>query len=291
MANKEQNAWFANIENSIAQLTVMFENLTEQVKTAIHTTPSSSTLPTPVTQAKATEEHPYVSPVVVELDPITDTIAAKKEDENNKRFAKREEKLRSIQGYEAQAMEDLSHFAKLDFPKKFKISKFTKYDGTGDPRIHLKYYLMRIGRYAENVPLLIQTFQESLFEPALQWFILQEPDKIEKWKELAEAFIHQYNYNTEMAPTKEELVRVDKKRSETFRSFAQCCRTIVAQVQSLLNEKEMMDLFPRTLPYKFFNRMLSSGRQTFPHLVSMEKGSNGPFAMRRWPKGVIKSFQ
>lgn len=121
------------------------------------------------------EEQPRVSLVVVELDTISKAIFALMEEDNNKGFVKLEERLRAMLGHEDRMIEDLSCYARINFPGKFKIPKFTKYNGTGDPKVHLKYYLMRMSRNAENVPLLIQTFQKSLFEPALQWYVLVEP--------------------------------------------------------------------------------------------------------------------
>lgn len=77
------------------------------------------------------------------------------EKENKKRFAKLEEMLRVMQGYEDQIIKELSRYAWMKFPKKFKIPEFTKYDGIGDTKAHLKYQLIRMGNCVKNVPLLI----------------------------------------------------------------------------------------------------------------------------------------
>ncbi|KAL3744925.1 hypothetical protein ACJRO7_014090 [Eucalyptus globulus] len=167
------------------------------------------------------EEIPHQTPVVVELDPISKAMLTRMEEENNKRFAKLKEKLKAIQEYETNMIEDLSQYTKMDFPEKFKVPDFAKYDGTVDPKVHLKYYLNRMGCYAQNTPLLIQTFQESLSGPALQLYILLEPKKMEKWEELAEAFVLQYKYNIEIAPKRKVLTRTEKRRNESFRSFTQ----------------------------------------------------------------------
>lgn len=70
---------------------------------------------------------------MVELDLISEAISTRMEEENNKRFAKLEENLRVMQGYKANEIEDFSRYVGMNFPDKFKVLEFTKYDGTADP--------------------------------------------------------------------------------------------------------------------------------------------------------------
>jgi hypothetical protein len=50
----------------------------------------------------------------------------------------------------------------LEIPKDFKIPDFSKYDGTGDPKIHVYMYTGRMGAYLRNDKLMMHYFQESL---------------------------------------------------------------------------------------------------------------------------------
>uniref|UniRef100_A0A2N9IB24 Uncharacterized protein n=1 Tax=Fagus sylvatica TaxID=28930 RepID=A0A2N9IB24_FAGSY len=49
-------------------------------------------------------------------------------------------------------------FPNMTMPPKFKALEFEKYNGRGDPMIHLQMYCRKMAPYADNEPLLIQTF-------------------------------------------------------------------------------------------------------------------------------------
>ena len=72
-----------------------------------------------------------------------------------------EEKIRLIQGLNSFGNTDfssMSWFPNMTMPPKFKASEFEKYNGRGDPMIHLQMYCRKMAPYADNEPLLIQTF-------------------------------------------------------------------------------------------------------------------------------------
>jgi hypothetical protein len=78
----------------------------------------------------------------------------------------------------------------MTVPPKFKVPKFKKNDGRGDPMIHLQMYCQKMAQYANNEPLLIQTFQGTLMGHAAEW--CSQLKKISHWKELADTFLAQY---------------------------------------------------------------------------------------------------
>uniref|UniRef100_A0A2N9H3P8 Uncharacterized protein n=1 Tax=Fagus sylvatica TaxID=28930 RepID=A0A2N9H3P8_FAGSY len=76
-----------------------------------------------------------------------------------------EEKIRLIQGLNSFGNTDfssMSWFPNMTVPPKFKAPEFEKYNGRGDPMIHLQMYCRKMAPYADNEPLLIQTFQDTL---------------------------------------------------------------------------------------------------------------------------------
>jgi hypothetical protein len=75
-----------------------------------------------------------------------------------------EEKIRLIQGLNSFGNTDfssMSWFPNMTVPPKFKAPEFEKYNGRGDPMIHLQMYCRKMAPYADNEPLLIQTFQDT----------------------------------------------------------------------------------------------------------------------------------
>ncbi|XP_048133057.1 uncharacterized protein LOC125314568 [Rhodamnia argentea] len=220
------------------------------------------------------------------LDPISAAISARLEEETKKRFADPEQQLKDKHGLEN--VGDLSRYDKIDFPDKFKVPYFTKYFGKGDPRAHLVYYTNRMGRYVKNVPLLIQTFRNSLEDAALIWFLDMKPDKVTRWEDLAKAFVEQYQYNTEMAPTREVLSRTIKKRDESFRVFAHRWRALAAEVRPPLEEPEMISMFVKTLPNEFYQKLIGAGFQNFPLLVEAGERIEGGMHEGRIAEGASR---
>ena len=46
----------------------------------------------------------------------------------------------------------------MTVPPMFKAPKLKKYNGRGDLMIHLQMYCWKMAQYANNEPLMIQTF-------------------------------------------------------------------------------------------------------------------------------------
>uniref|UniRef100_A0A2N9IL83 Uncharacterized protein n=1 Tax=Fagus sylvatica TaxID=28930 RepID=A0A2N9IL83_FAGSY len=109
-----------------------------------------------------------------------------------------EEKIRLIQGLNSFGNTDfssMSWFPNMTVPPKFKAPEFEKYNGRGDPMIHLQMYCRKMAPYADNEPLLIQTFQDTLTGNAAEWY--SQLKKISHWKELADTFLAQYGFNSQ----------------------------------------------------------------------------------------------
>lgn len=85
-------------------------------------------------------------------------------------------------------MKVLESYKKLEFVRK--------YDDTGCLKTHLKYYSEKMTRYSDNVSLLINTFQNSLVELALSWFIELDFEQIHEWENLTDEFLQQYKFNS-----------------------------------------------------------------------------------------------
>ena len=133
-----------------------------------------------------------------------------KDEEEAKRLAKIEECFTS-QGYELQRFDKFSPYAKVVVLKNYKEPEFVnKYDGTGCPKSHLKYYLNKMARYSDNIPLLISTFQDSLKQAALAWYTTLDIEDFIQWDHLAREFLRQYKFNVEILPTREDLIRTEK---------------------------------------------------------------------------------
>ena len=108
----------------------------------------------------------------------------------------------------------------LEIPKDFKTPDFTKYDGTGDPKVHVYVYTSRMGAYLKNDKLMMHYFQESLKDSAIRWYLNLDKKEIKTWHDLANAFVRHYKHNIGCAPDKSSLRKLKMSKDEDFRTFA-----------------------------------------------------------------------
>uniref|UniRef100_A0A2N9EG40 Reverse transcriptase domain-containing protein n=1 Tax=Fagus sylvatica TaxID=28930 RepID=A0A2N9EG40_FAGSY len=176
----------------------------------------------------------------------------------------------------------------------FKAPEFEKYNGRGDPMIHLQMYCRKMAPYADNEPLLIQTFQDTLTGNAAEWY--SQLKKISHWKELADTFLAQYGFNSQIAPDRISILqRMEKKSNETFREYAQRWREKAARARPPLDEREMIKIFVDTLKNPYFDRMIGLQMQFFVDLIPVGERIEGCLedkedkAMGR-PRQVLPTF-
>ncbi|XP_050875901.1 uncharacterized protein LOC127079559 [Lathyrus oleraceus] len=186
------------------------------------------------------------------------------------RFQVLEEKLKAIEGHDAFGLNasDMCLVPGLIMPPKFKTPNFEKYKGDSCPKNHLVMFCRKMTSYARNDKLMIHYFQDSLGGASLSWYMQLEKCHIQSWLDLANAFLKQYHYNLDMAPSRMQLQGLSQESNEFFRGYAQRWRELAAQVQPPLLEKELVDLFMDTLQGPYYKKMIGSTAPDFSHLVS-----------------------
>ncbi|XP_016721869.1 uncharacterized protein [Gossypium hirsutum] len=171
--------------------------------------------------------------------------------------------MESIDNHQGIDAKDLS----LVLAPKFKMPEFEKYNGTSCPEAHITILCRRITGYVNNNQLLIHYFQDSLVGVASKWYNQLSRAKINSWKDLAQAFMKQYNHMTDMTPDRITLQNMEKKSNESFRQYAQRWREVDIQVQPQLLEKKTIMLFINTLKAPFITHMLGSATKSFSDIV------------------------
>ncbi|XP_061373468.1 uncharacterized protein LOC133315815 [Gastrolobium bilobum] len=184
---------------------------------------------------------------------------------------KMEEKIKAIQGpsaYGSLGVEELCSTMDVIIPKDFKVPDFCKYDGSTNPIIHLKTYCTKMAIWSKDEVFLVSFFHESLAGPALEWYIQMDHSKIACWKDLADAFMNQYRFNLDTAPTREQLGALQKVNDETFKQYAQRWRALAAQVQPPLTLSEMCSYFLGTLGAPYVGTMAGAAYRDFADLIA-----------------------
>ncbi|XP_017635770.1 uncharacterized protein LOC108477787 [Gossypium arboreum] len=171
------------------------------------------------------------------------------------------------EGHQGVDAKDLSLVLDLVFTHKFKMPEFEKYNRTTCPEAHITMFCRRMTGYVNNDQLLIHCFQDSLIGAAARWYNQLSQARINSWRDLAQAFMQQYNHVTDMTPDRITLQNMEKKPNESFRQYAQRWREIAMQVQPPLLEKETTMLFINTLKAPFITHMIGNTTKSFVDIV------------------------
>lgn len=79
--------------------------------------------------------------------------------------------------------------------------------------------------------------QDNLRWASLEWYMQLEGSHIQSWRDMAEAFLKHYQYNTYIMPNRTQLQNLTQKSDETFKEYAQRLRELAANVQPPLLER------------------------------------------------------
>ncbi|KAJ9170560.1 hypothetical protein P3X46_018659 [Hevea brasiliensis] len=181
-----------------------------------------------------------------------------------------EERLRAIEGLNMYGSVDVASLRLVPdvvVPPKFKIPDFDKYTGNSDPRIHLATYIAKMSALTEDDRLLVHFFHESLSGAALRWCIQLDRSKLRSWKDLADAFLKQYKFNCDVAPTRRDLQNLVQRDRESFKEYAQRWREKAAEVYPPVTDNELCSLFIETLKAPYFNLMIGNTSNSFSDII------------------------
>ncbi|KAM3291460.1 hypothetical protein P3S67_019749 [Capsicum chacoense] len=124
---------------------------------------------------------PYVFPQPPEFPPNTEKLVMTEEQEEIVRKLRSLEltmkTLQGLRGYKSVSYKDLCMFPGVHLSLGFKMPKFEKYDGHGDPIAHLRHYCNQLRGAGGKEELLMAYFGESLSGLASEWFVDQDIDK------------------------------------------------------------------------------------------------------------------
>lgn len=85
---------------------------------------------------------------------------------------------------------------------KFEVPDFEKYKWAGDPRTNVRAYCRDMAAYSDDDKLLMHFFEDSLSWASLDWYMQLEGTNIRSLRDMDEAFLKHYQYNTDMAPNR-----------------------------------------------------------------------------------------
>ncbi|KAF3679796.1 putative nitrate transporter 1.4-like [Capsicum annuum] len=166
--------------------------------------------------------------------------------------------LQGLGGYKSVSYKDLCMFSGVNLPPGFKMPKFEKYDGHGDPVAHLRRYCNQLR--------------------ASEWFVDQDIDRWNSWDDLANEFVQQFQYNVELIPDEKSLTSTKKKNTESFREYAIRWREQAARVKSPMKESKIVEVFIQAQDEIYYQHLLPALGKPFIEVLKMgemiEEGIN-----------------
>ncbi|GAU10817.1 hypothetical protein TSUD_424900, partial [Trifolium subterraneum] len=187
------------------------------------------------------------------------------------KYDEMQKEMRALRGKDlfGQDAHELCLVPDVVVPHKFKVPDFEKYKGSTCPKAHLIMYARKMSTQTSNDKLLIHYFQDSLTGAALRWYMDLDRANVSSFNDLASAFIRQYNYNSYLAPDRDELRALTQNERESFKEYAQRWRELAAQIRPPIEEKELCKLFLHTLSPFFYEKMVGVVSRSFTEMVEM----------------------
>ncbi|KAF3619262.1 putative cell differentiation protein RCD1 -like protein [Capsicum annuum] len=142
--------------------------------------------------------------------------------------------LQGLGGYKSVSYKDLCLFPGVHLPLGFKIPKFEKYDGHGDPVAHLRCYCNQLRGTGGKEELLMAYFGESLSD-------------------------------------EKSLTSITKKNTESFREYAIRWREKATRVKPPMKERKILEVFIQAQDEIYYQHLLPALGKPFIEVLKMGK--------------------
>ncbi|XP_070028832.1 uncharacterized protein [Nicotiana sylvestris] len=172
-------------------------------------------------------------------------------------------------GIEGLNYEDLCVQQDVELPEGYKPPKFKMFDGTGDPKVHLRTYCDKLVGVKKDERIQMKFFMRSLTKDALSWYISQNPKKWANWVSMASDFIDRFRFNMENAPDVFYIQNLKKKPTETFLEYAIRWRSEAAKVILALDEEQMKKFFVRAHDPQYYERLMVIENHKFSDIIKL----------------------
>ncbi|XP_015169739.1 uncharacterized protein [Solanum tuberosum] len=262
-----QQTQSASLTHSTQDTPLVYTFAPPKAPTVTHHSPSMYTYVTAPPVTNAQEFHRQDVNHYVEIENDAKSIDAEM---MNRKMKRLEDAMRGLRGFDnSQSVryEELCTFPEVELPPGYKIPKFEKFNGSGNPFFHLKIYCEKLIGVGNNEGIRIKLFNQSLTGKALKWYLKQNVTKWHTWDDLANAFVDHYNFHIEIAPDRISITKLKPKSIECFREYAIRWREEAARVHPPMEESEMITYFIQAQDSEYYERMVTMGGKTFAEVI------------------------
>ncbi|XP_070009744.1 uncharacterized protein [Nicotiana sylvestris] len=177
--------------------------------------------------------------------------------------------VEGCKGIERLNYENLCIEPDVELPEGYKPPKFEIFDGTGDPKVHLRTYYDKLMGVGKDERICMKLFMRSLTGDSLSWYISQTPKKWVNWVSVASDFMDLFRFNTENAPDAFYIQNLKNKSTKTFREYATRWRSEATKVRPALEEEQMNKFFVRYQDPQHYSRLIIIENHKFYEIIKL----------------------
>ncbi|KAF5933731.1 hypothetical protein HYC85_029902 [Camellia sinensis] len=164
-------------------------------------------------------------------------------------------------------IEDGHTEAAIRLPDRFKMPYIDRFDGSGDPMVHIRLFLDILKPMGLTKPQKLSLYGRTLSGVAATWYTKLEDKVKQNWEELAEAFVDQYSYNTQVEMTIQELEATRQNPTESLVEFVARWRAKAAQMTDRRpSERDQVQMMVRNLEHDMLQKLIVAPVFTFKSL-------------------------
>ncbi|KAF5933657.1 hypothetical protein HYC85_029828 [Camellia sinensis] len=183
------------------------------------------------------------------------------------KIANLEKQFRKAQGLNSiPDIEDGHTEAAVRLPDRFKMPYIDRFDGSGDPMVHIRLFLDILKPMGLTKPQKLSLYGRTLSGVAATWYAKLEDKVKQDWEELAEAFVDRYSYNTQVEMTMQELETTRQNPTEPFVEFVARWRAKAAQMTDRPSERDQVQMMVRNLEHDMLQKLIVAPLFTFKSL-------------------------
>lgn len=198
------------------------------------------------------------SPSEFEVDPTALKLS------KLEKLFKKSQGVKSIPG-----IEDGYTDAAVTLPDRFKMPHIDRFDGSGDPMVHLSLFSDVLRPMGLTRSQKLSLFGRTLSGIAVTWYAKLEDSVKRSWEDMAEAFVTQYSYNTQIEITTRDLEAMRQEPKESFSEFVSRWRAKASMMTLRPTDKDQIRMIVRNLQPKLMQRMIVIPFPTFSDLHDM----------------------
>ncbi|XP_077252354.1 uncharacterized protein LOC143891697 [Tasmannia lanceolata] len=170
------------------------------------------------------------------------------EKEMSEKFVKMAQEMEQmkVQGPKKFDVSELIMSLTVSLPPNFKAPDYDKYDGTGCPRNHMRWFIILSQQYGLSREQMAQLFPISLIGIAKKWFLRLKPKEVRTLEDISEKLIEQFSMEEGIEVTKRDLKQLKQEQ--------------IKLVLKSLTPQYFHFLAPQ--PYPSFDHLIKKGTQT-----------------------------